>query len=148
MNIREIIFGGSGVLIILLSIIEISPIKVNPWSRLAKWLGKAINADVIKELKAVTTAQRETQERLESHIGANEKQEADNCRARILRFNNELIREIPHTREEFIEVLKDIDDYERYCREHTNYPNGRAVHAIANINRVYDKRLEKNDFLL
>lgn len=147
MNIHEILFGGGGVLLIVLSLVEISPIKINPWTRLAKGLGRAINADVIKELATVKKAQAETRERLEAHISADEKQEADNCRSRILRFNNELIREIPHTKEEFVEVLKDIDDYERYCREHKDYANGRAVHAIANIGRVYDERLEKHDFL-
>lgn len=147
MNLQNILLGGSGALIILLSLVEISPIKINPWSRFAKWIGKAINADVIKELETVKATQTKTQERLEDHISANNKREADNCRTRILRFNNELIREIPHTKEEFIEVLKDIDDYERYCREHKDYANGRAVHAIANINRVYDERLEKHDFL-
>lgn len=153
-NIKDIFLGGSGVLIVLLSIVEISPIKINPWSRLVKWLGRCINADVIKEietvkaeLETVKAYQAETRKRLEDHISVNDKREADNCRARILRFNNELIREIPHTKEEFIEVLKDIDDYERYCREHKDYANGRAVHAIANIGRVYDERLEKHDFL-
>ena len=147
MNLQNILLGGSGALIILLSLVEISPIKINPWSRLAKWIGKAINADVIKELETVKATQAETQNRLEAHISANEQREADNCRARILRFNNELIREIPHTKEEFIEALKDIDDYKRYCREHKDYQNERAVHAIANIGRVYDERLEKHDFL-
>lgn len=147
MNIQEILLGGSGAVLVLLSIVEISPIKINPWTRLAKWLGRAINADVIKELETVKTNQTETRNRLEEHINTNEKQEADNCRARILRFNNELIRGIPHTKEEFVEALKDIDDYKRYCREHKDYENERAVHAIANIGRVYDERLEKHDFL-
>lgn len=147
MNMQEILVGGGGVVLILLSLVEISPIKLNPWSRLAKWLGRAINADVIKEIETVKATQAATRERLETHIVTNEKREADNCRARILRFNNELIREIPHTKEEFVEVLKDIDEYERYCREHKDYANGRAVHAIANIGRVYDERLEKHDFL-
>ena len=148
MKIQEILLGGGGVLLLLLSIVEISPIKINPWSSLARWLGRAINSDVIKEIETVKATQAETRKRLESHIDTNEKREADNCRSRILRFNNELIREIPHTREEFVEVLKDIDDYERYCREHQDYANGRAVHAIANIGRVYDERLEKHDFII
>lgn len=147
MSIQEILLGGSGALFVLLSIVEISPIKVNPWSRLAKWLGRALNADVMNELGTVKATQAETRERLEKHINTDEKRSADNSRARILRFNNELLRDIPHTREEFIEILKDIDEYERYCREHTDYANGRAVHAIANIGRVYDERLEKHDFL-
>ncbi len=39
-----------------------------------------------------------------------------------------------------------IDEYERYCKEHPDYSNSRAVHAVSNINRVYDDRLTKNDF--
>ena len=147
MNIQEVLLGGSGVRIILLSLVEISPIKLNPWSRLAKWLGRAINADVIKELETVKKTQAETKEQLEAHIKTNDKREADNCRGRILRFNNELLREIPHTKEEFVEALKDITEYKRYCKEHPDYENERAVHAIANIGRVYDERLAKHDFL-
>lgn len=147
MSIQEIILGSGGVLLVLLSIVEISPIKLNPWSKLAKWLGRAINADVIKELETVKKTQAETKEQLEAHIKTNDKREADNCRGRILRFNNELIREIPHTKEEFVEALKDITDYKRYCKEHPDYENERAVHAIANIGRAYDERLEKHDFL-
>lgn len=30
---------------------------------------------------------------------------------------------------------------------HPTHSNGKCVHAIANINRVYDELLEKNDFL-
>lgn len=78
---------------------------------------------------------------------ANEARNADEHRARILRFNNELLRDISHTKEEFIDVLADIDFYERYCREHKDYKNNRAVHAIANISRSYDDRLQKHDFL-
>ena len=147
MNMQDVLFSGAGVLVVLLSIIEIMPIKLNPWSALAKWLGRSINADVIKGLEAVKATQKETRERLETHISTDEKREVDHCRARILCFNNELLREIPHTREEFIEILKAIDEYERYCREHKDYANGRAVHAIANIGRVYDERLAKHDFL-
>ena len=147
MNIQEFLLGGGSVLVALLSIVEITPLKVNPWSRLASWLGRAINSDVIKELETVKQTQADTKKQLEEHINTNDKREADYCRARILRFNNELIRQIPHTKEEFVEILKDIDDYERYCKEHTDYANGRAVHAIANIGRVYDERLQKRDFL-
>lgn len=49
--------------------------------------------------------------------------------------------------EEFVEVLAKIDDYERYCEEHPDYPNNRAVLAIENIREVYKERLKKRDFL-
>ena len=56
-------------------------------------------------------------------------------------------REIQHTREDFIEILAVIDDYESYCRDHKEYKNNRAVCAIENIKRVYMDRLQKHDFL-
>ena len=147
MSVQEMLLCGGGVLAVVLTLVEITPIKINPWSALAKWLGRAINADVIKGLEAVKASQNEARTRLENHIALDNRREADRCRARILHFNNELLRDIPHTREEFVEILKEIDDYERYCRSHPDYANGRAVHAIANIGKVYDVRMEKHDFL-
>ncbi|MCD8049440.1 MAG: hypothetical protein LUG52_07560 [Clostridia bacterium] len=132
--------------ILIPSLIEISPIKVNPWSALAKAAGKIINADVIAKLEAVEEAEKEMQEQLKERIRVEDERNADAQRERILRFNVELMRALPHQREDFIEILAVIDEYERYCKEHPEYKNNRAVHAVANINRVYDERLVKNDF--
>lgn len=140
MNELQIAEIAVGALLALATVVEISPIKFNPWSAIAKAIGRAINADVLAELK-------QTNEKLDEHIRADDERNADMRRTRILRFNNELIREIPHTKEDFIDVLADIDDYEAYCREHPTYKNNRASHAIANIGRAYDDRLYKHDFL-
>lgn len=140
MSIEEIISYGGGTLLFLMTLIQIAPIKMNPWSAIAKAIGKAINADVLKELDTV-------KKDLADHAKANEVRNADEHRTRILRFNNELLRDISHTKEEFIDVLADIDFYERYCRDHKDYKNNRAVHAIANISRSYDERLRRHDFL-
>lgn len=140
MSIQELLAGGGGLLVLLLTVIQIAPVKVNPWSALAKAFGRAINADVLQELGAVKKG-------LSDHIRLDDERNADEHRARILRFNNELLRDIPHTKEEFIDILSDIDAYERYCGEHRNYKNNRAIHAIANIGRVYDERLTQHDFL-
>ena len=72
---------------------------------------------------------------------------ADDWRAAILRFNNELLRPIRHTKEEFVEVLGYIDKYEHYCEKNPEYPNSRAEIAIENIREVYKVRLKKRDFL-
>ena len=140
MSIEEIISYGGGTFLFLMTLIQIAPIKMNPWSAIAKVIGKAINADVLKELDTM-------KKDLADHVKANEVRNADEHRTRILRFNNELLRDISHTKEEFVDVLADIDFYERYCREHKDYKNNRAVHAIANISRSYDERLRKHDFL-
>ena len=140
MTLKDILLGGSGGFVLLLTLIQIAPIKVNPWTALAKAIGRAMNAEVLEEVKR-------TRERLDAHIQSDDERNADDRRTRILRFNNELIRDIPHTREDFIDILADIDDYEAYCRDHPTYKNNRAAHAIANIGRVYDERLAKHDFI-
>lgn len=140
MSVQEVLAGSGGILLAVMTLLQIAPVKINPWSWIAKAIGRAINADVLRELQTVKTD-------LADHIRADDARNADLHRARILRFNNELIRDIPHTREEFLEVLQDIDAYEAYCKEHPDYSNGRAVHAVGNISRVYDERLQKRDFL-
>ena len=140
MSIQEILLGGGGVLLFVMSVVQIAPIEIKPWSAIARAFGRAINAEVLRDLKTV-------KQDLADHIRIDGERDADEHRARIQRFNNELLRDIPHTKEEFIEVLTDIDFYERYCDEHKDYKNNRAVHAIANISRVYDDRLREHDFL-
>lgn len=147
MTFAEILLAGGGGVLVLLTLIQITPIKINPWSALARVIGRAINGEVIGMLSEVQSKQESTSDRLNEHIRLDDERNADEHRARILRFNNELIRDLPHTKEEFIDILADIDSYERYCAQHPEYKNNRAVHAIANIGRVYDERLQKHDFL-
>lgn len=135
------------VLVALLSLVEVSPIKINPWSGLAKWLGRAINGEVLSTMQAIQTAQKAQADALAAHIKADDERNADTLRMRILHFNNDLLRGDRHTREDFIEILAVIDAYEQYCKNHPNYRNNRASHAIANIGRVYDERLKLRDFL-
>ena len=139
MDLSEIITAVVGGGIALSALVDISPIKLDPWKWIFRKLGKALNGEVLAELE-------KTQKKLEAHIQADDERNADMHRARILRFNNELLRDIPHTKEDFINILADIDDYKAYCRAHEEYKNSRAVHAIANIEKNYDKRLEKHDF--
>lgn len=141
MSLQQILYTTGGGVLLLLTLIQIAPIKVDPWTAIFRAIGRAFNAEMLKEL-------RDVRSKLDEHIKTDDERNADEHRTRILRFNNELIREIPHTKEEFIDVLADIDFYEAYCRDHPDYKNNRAVHAIANIGRSYDERLKKHDFLI
>lgn len=147
MSIKELMAGGGGLLLVAMTLIQIAPIKVNPWSAIARAIGRAINKDVLDGLAEVKADQKETRRVLDDHIKVDDTRNADAHRARILQFNNELLRDIPHTREDFIEILEEIDFYEKFCKEHPDYQNNRCTHAIANIGRVYDNRLVKHDFL-
>ena len=41
MSLQEILTGGGGVLFLLSVIVQISPVKINPWSWIAKQIGMA-----------------------------------------------------------------------------------------------------------
>lgn len=147
MTLDEILLGSGGALFALLTLVEKVPVKFNPWSAIARAIGRALNSEVLKELDTVKATQKATAKKLEDHIAADDVRHVDRHRERILQFNNELLRNIPHTREDFIEILTVIDAYNLYCKTHEDYKNNRAVHAIKNIERVYDDRLAKRDFL-
>lgn len=143
----EVVTLGVGILLVLSTLVEMSKIKVNPWSTLAKWIGKKVNAEVLNELAHVKTEQSEMKETLDRHIVIDDERNADLHRAFILRFHMERLRGIKHTEEEYHEVLYSIDYYEKYCREHPDYPNNRAVLAIEYIKEDYKERMKKRDFL-
>ena len=144
---RDVFLSGGAGLVAILSLVEIAPVKINPWRAVARAIGRAINDEVLESVEDVKRAQRDTRKALDEHIRSDDERNADTLRMRILHFNNELLRGDRHTREDFIEILAVIDAYERYCKNHPNYRNNRASHAIANIGRVYDERLKLRDFL-
>lgn len=127
MSLNEIITSGGGALLVLLTIIQLAPIKINPWSKIAKIIGRALNTEVMDKLN---------------------ESEATNCRYRILRFDDEIRHKVRHTEEHFNQIMEDIDDYERYCSGHPNYKNSKAVSAIENTRRTYEKCRRENSFLV
>ena len=133
MNMGEILGWSGGTLLLLMTFVQIAPIKVNPWSWLSKKIGRAIKGEVDK---------------LEKHIQDGDERDASMHRQRILRFNIELMRGEDFTHECFNDMLLDIDEYERFCETHPGYKNNRAVMAIANIKRVYQDHEENGGFLV
>ena len=140
MTFDKILACSGGGLFLLLTLIQLAPIQVNPWSAIARWVGRAVNGEVLGKLGKL-------EKQLDEHIDTDDKRDADSHRLEILRFNNELLRSVGHTKEEFIEVLAEIDAYERFCEGHPDYPNNRAALAIENIQENYKERLKKHDFL-
>ena len=127
MSLNEIITSGGGVLFILLTIIQLAPIKVNPWSKIARAIGRAMNVEIMDKLN---------------------ESEATDARYRILRFDDEIRHHVKHTEEHFNQILGDIDEYERYCSAHPNYKNSKAVLAIENTRRTYERCRRENSFLV
>lgn len=146
MELKEILLNGGGAVLVFMTLVQIAPIKINPWSWIAQAIGRALNKDVLDQLKSLEDEQQALKKEVASQKELSDKREADGWRADILRFNMELVKHTKHTREDYIEILDIIDKYETYCDSHKDYENNRAVHAISNIGRCYDDRLKNNDF--
>lgn len=136
MTIKEILLGGGGVLLVLMTMIQIAPVKLNPWS----WFGNQINKDLLAEIKTMKSE-------IDTIRDENREVHAKDCRVRILRFADEIYLEQPHSQEHFKQILGDITHYERYCESHPEFENQIAVAAIEQITESYNKRLRKHDFL-
>ena len=147
MSVGEMLAGGGGILLLLLTLVEVTPIKINPWKSLLKWVGKNLNAEVVSKVDKIETSVTELQEQQKASEARIEKRDIDLCRTRILRFADELRRNIGHSEEFFDQVLDDINAYEHYCDAHREYENNKAVAAIAKIKRAYQENLDNNDFL-
>ena len=137
MSIQEIVVSGGGFLLIMMTLVQIAPLKINPWSAIGRVIGNAINGDVLKKLDKMEEAQAETKAKLDEHIRVDDERNADAHRVQILKFNRELLQGLPHTQEDFAEALHEIDFYEHYCRTHEEYENNMAVLAIKNIKQAY-----------
>ena len=140
MAVQDLLLLCSGLLIALLTLIQIAPIKINPWSAIAKTLGRAINKEMMDKLESLDKEMKQLRDAtaLESVL---------NCRVRILHFGDETLHGRKHTKEHFDQILRDIDKYEHYCSTHPEFENNVTVLTSARIKEIYQKRLADGDFL-
>lgn len=122
------------------TLIQIAPIKINPWSWLARAIGRAINAEVIQKVENLEC----DLQTLKKHT---EEQTAKECRVRILRFGDEILHDVHHSKEHYDQILLDITDYNNYCKEHPEFKNNMTVITTSRIMSTYEQCLEDHSFL-
>lgn len=66
------------------------------------------------------------------------------ARTHILRFNDELLNNVEHSNEYFMQTIDDIKTYETYCEKHPNFSNGRTIQAANNIRRTYERLFDSH----
>ena len=127
---------------VLSTFLEVSKIKINPWSWFAKFIGRAINGEVLEKVNQlemdVSKLRDEEDER-----------NAKAARIRILHFGDELLHspEKRHSKEHFDEILQSITEYNQYCSDHPNFKNHMTEATTKHVLNVYDKCLEEHTFL-
>ena len=127
-------------IILALSIfIQITPIKISPWSALFKWIGKALTSDISNKIETLATEVEDLKKQ-------RKEDEKDRIRWEILDFANSCRNGRKHTRDEFQHIVDIRTKYEKLLKE-TNDTNGVFEVEYQYIIDLYAERMKKNDFL-
>lgn len=122
------------VLLGTVTIVEVTPIKINPW----RWFGNLINGGLIEKIN-----------RLEEEIATIKKDQAEDnaesMRCRILSFARSCRRHEIHDTEEWNNIISQIKKYETYVKER-KIDNGVIEENSAYLRELYHERLKNDDF--
>lgn len=113
---------------------------MKPLTKLARAIGRAINGDLIDKVEGL-------EQKIEKMDQDDKLQRAKDARTRVLRFGDELIHDVRHTKEHFDDVLRDITEYEKYCDEHPKFENDQMHITAEHIKETYHKCLREHSFL-
>ena len=146
MSIGEIIAAIGAGLAVLSTFIEVSKIKINPWSSLFKWIGSKMMEDVKTEIKEIKDEQKELAKKQEELKRQRAIDAADAIKAEIFKFYNECQKEQRHSEAEFNHIIKQNKKYENLIEE-TGEENGVYTAEYKYILAIYEKCQVEKDFL-
>ena len=147
MTITDILGLSGGGIIVILTLLQIAPIKINPWGAIARGIGRAINSDILRNVDDLRKDVIEVRTDIFELEVIADKREAARCRAEILSFNSELLHDIQHTEEHFNHILRAITIYSSLCDRYPDFENGIIAAAIDNIKRVHSMCMQQHKFL-
>lgn len=128
------------VIFIILSLVEVSKIKLNPWTALGRLIGRLLG---IKSLSDKIDSVTKKVDELDNKIDENDTVAA---RVRILRFASEIMDRRYHNKDSWDQTMIDIAKYEGYVTAHPKFKNGITEPTIEYIKDQYRERMEKNDW--
>lgn len=140
MTVGEIAKWVVGAVLALSAIIQITPVKLNPWSWVAKHIGRAVNGEVLQKVGKLEADVKDMRASMDE-------QSARDARSEILRFGDELLHDMKHSKEAFDDILDQITRYDEYCRLHPDFKNKRTEKTSEHIQKTYDKCMDERSFL-
>lgn len=140
-NISEMT-GATGLIValivILMTIIQIAPIKINPWDFLLGWIGDRLNSHIIKKVDSLDA-------KLTEHVEESRDGSIKRKRARILQFVEDGMGGKRYTKEAFDFMIMECDEYEEYIKKYGR-KNGVIEASIKEIRRRYSDHIHNADF--
>jgi len=127
------------ILISSITVIQISPIKIDPWTLVFKKLGDWINGDIKQELIEL----KKNSDELKRDF---EETKAQDKRWHILSFANSCRNGKRHSKDEWEHLITELREYEEYTKR-KNIPNGVFEEDAKYLRSLYQKISMENDFL-
>lgn len=147
MALGEIVTRVAGLVAVLSLFIQISPIKLNPWSWLFEQIIRPINKDVLDKICAVENGVKSLEVELNDVRNRMDERAARDARTKILRFGDEILHGTRHSKEHFDETLLSITEYTNYCAEHPEFKNHMTETTTRIIVNQYEKCMREHSFL-
>lgn len=132
-------FQACVIVLCFMSLIQVSPIQINPWEKIGELVRSFLMKDVQKELQEVK------KEVLEIAVTTDDN-EVWRLRHEILDFSNSCKNGRRHTKDEFEHILEAHDRYETIIKKR-KIKNGVMDIEHQYIRDVYRKSLENDNFL-
>ena len=98
--VKDIVTYPPVLLVGAVTIIQVTPIKLNPWEWLFSWIGNKVNGDIRKDLAELKRDFEETK--------------AQDKRWNILNFASNCREGKLHTKEEWDHAISELKEYETY----------------------------------
>lgn len=127
------------ILLALSALIQITPIKINPWSAIFRWIGDKANHDLKEKINNIDGKVDELSKQ-------RKEDEKDRIRWEILDFANSCRNGRKHTKDEYLHIIELNTKYKKLLKE-TDDENGVFEVEYGYIQKLYKERQEKNDFL-
>jgi hypothetical protein len=131
-NFKQLLTNPGVVLVGAVTLIQIAPIKINPWSWLRKTLSDLIYGEVRKDISAVKEEVTEMK--------------VQNWRWNVLDFANSCKNGRRHTLDEWRHTMSQLAEYERYI-ERNEITNGVFEEDAKYLREAYQEHCRLNDFL-
>ena len=113
--LRGLDLGWTGAaILLLLSLIQISPVRLDPWDRIFAWVGGKLNGNLQKQVREIW---------INMH------------RQAILQFARECRAGQEHSEEEWSHILNVADEYEQYCQKNS------VINGVVKQDTLYIRQL-------
>lgn len=134
------------IVFVLSSVIEVSKIQINPWSKLLECLGNVLFKNIEQDLQEVKINIQNLSKQTEETAKTIDDNEVWRLRYEILAFANSCKNNKQHTKDEFDHILEAHDKYNYIIRKR-GIPNGVMDVEHAYVRDLYRQCLENNSFL-